>query len=77
MAKVAEGMEETVAKIVTITEMGEKVYLVCVQRGEQRRTMRLTRGLHDAIQRRGQQVWRTRDFGWGRIGQQAQYKVED
>ena len=62
--------------IVTLTEMGDRVYGVRIQRGRQERVMRLSRELRDAIKKRGRLVWKTTDFGLGRIGEQAQYRID-
>jgi len=61
--------------IVTLTEMGEKKYVVYFQRGSQRRRGILTTGMRDALRTRGRRLWATKDFGRGQLGQQAQYEV--
>ena len=61
--------------IVTLTEMGEKKYVVeGVRRGRRRRGV-LTAGLREALQERGRRLWETGRFGQGKCGEQAQWEV--
>lgn len=61
--------------IITITEMGDKIYTVDIKRHSRRRRVLLTRGLRDALKGRGRLLWKTKSFGKGRLGSQAQYTV--
>ena len=61
--------------IVTLTEMGEKKYVVEVVRRGRRRRGVLTAGLREALQERGRRLWETGRFGQGKCGEQAQWEV--
>jgi len=59
--------------IVTLTEMGDRVYIADVD-GQRER---LTQELRDRIQKTGTLLWKTPEFGHGMIGQQAQYQLDE
>jgi len=62
--------------LVTLTEMGEKKYVVEVVRRGRRRRGVLTAGLREALQERGRRLWETGRFGQGKCGEQAQWEVK-
>jgi len=59
--------------IVTLTEMGDRVYVADVD-GQRER---LTQDLRDRIQASGILLWKTDGFGHGKIGNQAQYELDE
>jgi hypothetical protein len=61
--------------LVTITEMGDRKYVIYVRRKGRHRTFTMSPALRSAIIQRGQRLWQTNDFGQGKVGQQAQYYI--
>jgi len=59
--------------IVTLTEMGARVYVADMD-GQR---VVYTRQIGRMIRDRGKLVWKSSDFGRGRPGRQAQYRVEE